>query len=65
MKVRYLIEKGHIHQSSPSPRPRARHPISGPLKSKVVQSIEEPLDRNKMQNDQTMTALVNLAKKRF
>eukprot|EP00975_Prorocentrum_lima_P068917 12923245-Prorocentrum_lima.AAC.1 len=57
MKVQYLIEKEDIHQTRPFPKPRVRHRISGPLKAKVVQSVEE-------QKEHIMTALVNLVKKR-
>eukprot|EP00975_Prorocentrum_lima_P069898 12928935-Prorocentrum_lima.AAC.1 len=48
MKVPDVIKKKDcFHQTSPFPKPRA----------KVVQSVEEPLDWSKMQNDQIMTAL--------
>eukprot|EP00975_Prorocentrum_lima_P035932 7556494-Prorocentrum_lima.AAC.1 len=44
--------------------PRVRNPVAGPLKAKVVQSVENNTDWNKMTKDQIMTALVNLAQKR-
>eukprot|EP00975_Prorocentrum_lima_P033606 7052876-Prorocentrum_lima.AAC.1 len=34
MKVEGLVKKVNIHQISPFPKPRLKHPVSGPLKAK-------------------------------
>eukprot|EP00975_Prorocentrum_lima_P055669 11670810-Prorocentrum_lima.AAC.1 len=57
MKVQYLINKENIHQTTPLPKPRVGHPMSGPFKAEVVQSVEEHLGWNKMKKDHIMIAL--------
>eukprot|EP00975_Prorocentrum_lima_P011180 2371580-Prorocentrum_lima.AAC.1 len=64
MKAQDLVKKENIHHIYPFRKPRVRNPVSGPLKAKVAQPVEEILDWNKMDKDHIMNALVGLAKKR-
>eukprot|EP00975_Prorocentrum_lima_P045066 9440684-Prorocentrum_lima.AAC.1 len=41
MKAQDLVEKENIHQIHALPKPRVRHPVSGPLKAKVAQPVEK------------------------
>eukprot|EP00975_Prorocentrum_lima_P070584 12932903-Prorocentrum_lima.AAC.1 len=41
MKVQDLIKRENLHRTSPCPKPTVSNPTSGPLKAKVVQSVED------------------------